>query len=242
MIRLLMVVTGADHLTLKDGSIRRTGVWAEEFLVPHELFVEAGLEVKIATPGGVEPPFDPESLTPERVPGGMPIIEHFKEYLSALEDLKHPQVLEDLSEEQIDAFDGIFLPGGHGPMEDLAHSKPLGAILNRMQGASKLISAVCHGPAGFLPATREDGTWTFQGFKLTAFTNQEEGEVGLADKVPFLLESRLRELGANFDAGPSWKPHVIVDRNMTTGQNPDSSYSVAHEAIEWMGAHQVAGR
>jgi putative intracellular protease/amidase len=241
MIRLLMVVTGADRLTLKDGSTRRTGVWAEEFVVPHELFVEAGLEVKLTTPGGVKPPIDPESMTPERVPGGMPIIEHFKEYISSLKDFNNPLVLEDLTEEQIDAYDGIFLPGGHGPMEDLAHSKPLGAILNRMQGANKLIGAVCHGPAGFLPATREDGTWTFQGYKLTAFTNREEEEIGLADKVPFLLETRLRELGANFDSGPPWKPHVIADRNMMTGQNPDSSYGVAHEAIEWVSA-QVAAR
>jgi putative intracellular protease/amidase len=241
MIRLLMVLTGADHLTLKDGSTRRTGCWAEEFVVPHELFIEAGFEVKLATPGGVEPPIDPESMTPERVEGGMPIVEHFKEYLSSLEDLKFPYALEELAEQQIDTYDGIFLPGGHGPMEDLAHSKPLGAILNRMQGANKLIGAVCHGPAGFLPATREDGTWTFQGYKLTAFTNQEEEEVGLADKVPFLLETRLRELGASFDSGPPWKPHVIVDRNMTTGQNPASSYGVAHEAIDWMSA-QVAPR
>jgi hypothetical protein len=36
MTRLLMVVTGADGLTLKDGTILRTGFWAEELVVPHD--------------------------------------------------------------------------------------------------------------------------------------------------------------------------------------------------------------
>jgi hypothetical protein len=40
MTRLLMVITGADRLTLNDGMIRRTGFWAEEVVVPHELFRE----------------------------------------------------------------------------------------------------------------------------------------------------------------------------------------------------------
>ena len=35
MSRLLMVITGANRLTLKDGTIRPTGLWAEEVVVPH---------------------------------------------------------------------------------------------------------------------------------------------------------------------------------------------------------------
>jgi putative intracellular protease/amidase len=52
MTRLLTVVTGADRLILKDGTIRRTGFWADELVVPHEQFREAGIIVEIATPGG----------------------------------------------------------------------------------------------------------------------------------------------------------------------------------------------
>jgi putative intracellular protease/amidase len=52
MTRLLTVVTGADRLILKDGTIRRTGFWAEEFVVPHEQFRKAGIIVAVATPGG----------------------------------------------------------------------------------------------------------------------------------------------------------------------------------------------
>jgi putative intracellular protease/amidase len=56
MARLLAVITGADRLTLKDGTIKRTGFWAEEFVVPHERFRAAGIVVEVATPGGCSPP------------------------------------------------------------------------------------------------------------------------------------------------------------------------------------------
>ncbi|SIO58060.1 Putative intracellular protease/amidase [Singulisphaera sp. GP187] len=236
MIRLLMVVTGVDHLTLIDGTIRKTGFWAEELVVPHELFKTAGFIVEIATPGGVPAPLDQESLTPEKNSGGSKVIKHFKEYLDSLEDLKHPLVLERLSQAQVDSYDAIFLPGGHGPLQDLAHSPELGEILSRMQEDHKLIAAVCHGSAGLLPATHADGTWTFQGYRLTGFTNQEEHEVGLAAKMPFLLETRLRDQGADFQSGKSWMPYIITDRNLVTGQNPTSSFGVAEATIAWLSA------
>lgn len=236
MLRILMAVTAADQLTLRDGTIKSTGFWAEELVVPHELFVEAGIVVDIATPGGLAAPLDEQSLATEKNGNDPKVVEHLKEYIDALEDLKHPLVLEDLSEERIDAYDGIFLPGGHGPMQDLARSKALGRILLRLQAKDKLVSAVCHGPAGLLTALREDGTLAFRGYRLTAFTNEEEAEVGLADKVPFLLETRIRELGGDFEAGKPWAPHVVGDRNLVTGQNPTSSFGVAREAIDRLSA------
>jgi putative intracellular protease/amidase len=87
--------------------------------------------------------------------------------------LKRPRVLGDLSEDQVDAHDALFLPGGHGPMQDLVHSEPLGRIIRHFQAREKLVVAVCHGPAELLSATRVDGTWPFQGYLLTGFTNEK---------------------------------------------------------------------
>jgi putative intracellular protease/amidase len=55
--------------------------------------------------------------------GGPEVIKHYEEYLASIEDLKKPQVLEDLSKDRGDFYDAIFLAGGHGPMQDLAHSE-----------------------------------------------------------------------------------------------------------------------
>ena len=51
MTSVLMILSAADHWTLKDGSKHPTGFWAEEFLAPYNKFKEAGWDVVVATPG-----------------------------------------------------------------------------------------------------------------------------------------------------------------------------------------------
>jgi putative intracellular protease/amidase len=46
------------------------------------------------------------------------------------------------------------------------------------------------------------------------------------------LESKLRELGAKFEAAPIWQDHVIVDHKLLTGQNPQSTDSLARAVIK----------
>lgn len=65
MAHILMVITGANYITLKDGSRHPTGYWADEVLVPYRMFTDAGVEVDIATPGGVPAPLDKASLDPQ---------------------------------------------------------------------------------------------------------------------------------------------------------------------------------
>jgi putative intracellular protease/amidase len=59
------------------------------------------------------------------------------------------------------------------------------------------------------------------------FTDVEEGQVGLTDKVPFLLETRMKELGAVVQNKDPWSDNAVRDGNLVTGQNPQSSVSVA---------------
>jgi len=66
MTSVLMVLTGADTWTMKDGSPHPTGFWMEEFVKPHKTFTNAGLEVSIATPRGRTPTVDPLSLALQR--------------------------------------------------------------------------------------------------------------------------------------------------------------------------------
>jgi len=42
MSNILMIVTGADSLTMKDGSEHPTGFWAEELVTAHRDLVAAG--------------------------------------------------------------------------------------------------------------------------------------------------------------------------------------------------------
>lgn len=229
MTKVLFVVTGADHWTLADGTRHPTGFWAEELIEPYRVFTDAGFDITFATPGGRTPVVDEASLAPDAAGGE----ERSDELRQTLADLKpvldSPTVLEDVRAED---YDLVFVPGGHGPMEDLAVSEPFGRLLGNFLDADKLVSVVCHAPAALLPARRADGGWLFDGYRMTGFTNEEETQAGLAEKAPWLPEDRLRESGAQFSAGPAWQPHVVVDRRLYTGQNPASSREVAERVVE----------
>jgi putative intracellular protease/amidase len=229
MSRILLVLTGADHWTLNDGSRHPTGFWAEEFLSPMRVFRDAGVDVTIATPGGVRPTVDEASLRPDMA-GGEDEAARLRSELGELDDeLAAPARLADVSPGD---YDGVFIPGGHGPMEDLAMSEDVGRLLVTMLDNGQIVSSVCHGPAALLPATREDGSWAFAGRTLSAFTNEEERQAGLADKAPWLLEDRIREAGGTLTGGPAWQPFSVVDDTVVTGQNPASSTEVAEKVVE----------
>lgn len=211
MKKLLMVVSGADSLTLADGTSHPTGYWAEEVVESVRVLREAGVEVTLATPGGVVPTVDKVSLDGR-----------FDEAVATLEDLRAPAVLSDVDAA---AFDAIYLPGGHGPMADLASDTSLGALLAEFHDAGKVVAALCHGPAGLLSAVRADGTFVFAGKEMTVFSNEEERQGGL--NVPYLVADRLTELGARVSVGEPWSSTVVVDGGLVTGQNPQSSVATA---------------
>ncbi|MFD3655668.1 type 1 glutamine amidotransferase domain-containing protein [Streptomyces sp. NPDC058620] len=228
MSKILFVMTGVDYWTLADGTQHPTGFWAEEAVAPYEAFTAAGHEIVVATPGGVVPTVDKGSLAPE-VNGGQEGADKVAAALDSLAEIKNPIRLEDVKP---DDYDAVFYPGGHGPMEDLAVDATSGKLLIDTLESGKPLAIVCHAPAAILAATRTDGTNAFAGYRVAAFTNVEETQAGLADKAKWLLETRLLEAGLDVRTGEPWAPHVVVDRNLVTGQNPSSSAPLAAEVLK----------
>ena len=212
---ILMVTTSAD--ALPNG--RKTGVWLEEIAVPYLALAKAGASITVASPKGGAVPLDPHSLDDASVAKWPDIMELLKNSAS-LRDIK------------ADGFDAIFLPGGHGTMMDFATDAELKRLLLDFAKADKIIAAVCHGPAGLVNAKKPDGTPLVAGKTITAFTDEEEKGVQLEKVVPFMLEATLRAEGANFVGGPLWAPHVEVDGNLITGQNPASSEAIAQAVLQ----------
>ncbi|MGI5472542.1 type 1 glutamine amidotransferase domain-containing protein [Streptomyces sp. CA-132043] len=231
MAKILFVLTGADHWTLKDGTRHPTGFWGEEVVAPYRVFTELGHEVVVATPGGVLPTLDPASLAPE-FNGGQDGSDAVAAALQSMDPLRSPVKLEQVD---VAGYAAVFYPGGHGPMEDLAVDEASGRVLTETLASGKPLGIVCHGPAALLATRGADGTSPFAGYRLTAFTNAEEAQAGFADKAPWLLQDRLVELGADFREAEPWAPHVIADRNLFTGQNPSSSAPLATEVAKALG-------
>ncbi|MEU4097016.1 type 1 glutamine amidotransferase domain-containing protein [Streptomyces sp. NPDC026673] len=227
MAKILFVLTGASSWTLADGTEHPTGFWAEEAVTPYRVLTAGGHEVVVATPGGVVPTVDRGSLAAE-VNGGEEGARAVAGELEAMTALRRPIKLE---EADLDDYAAVFYPGGHGPMEDLAVDPVSGRLLTAALDSGKPLGVVCHGPAALLAAERADGSWPFAGYRLTAFTNTEETQAGLAGRAPWLVQDRLVALGADFREGEPWAPHVVTDRNLITGQNPASSGPLAERLL-----------
>jgi putative intracellular protease/amidase len=218
--QILMVVTTADKM--KNGN--ETGLWLSEFGEAYVEFKKAGYEITVASPKGGKAPVDARSLEGGEIPQ---------------EILDTAQYLEDTIklDEVIDSskFDAIFLPGGHGTMFDFPDNIYLQDLIRDMYEEDKIVAAVCHGPAGLVGVKLSDDTPLVAGKTLTAFTDEEERETTLDKDVPFLLETRLRELGAEFIGKDNWADHLKADGKLITGQNPQSTISVAKEVVERLG-------
>jgi putative intracellular protease/amidase len=222
MVKILFIMTGADEWTLNDGSKHATGYWAEEAVVPLEAFKKAGHVVTVATPGGVVPPVDESSLA-DAANGGAAAAALIRSVVESAPEFAAPV---DLAAVDLADYDAVYAPGGHGPMEDLALNADSGRLLAGALQAGKPVGLVCHGLAALLSAD-VNGANAFAGYRVTGFTNAEERLAGLADKAPWLLEDRLEAAGVQFAQGDPFTPHVQVDRNLVTGQNPQSSASFA---------------
>jgi putative intracellular protease/amidase len=227
----LIVLTGAKVWTMKDGKPHPCGFWSKEFIEPHQTFTKAGLDVTIATPGGVTPTVDELSYSVGYNDNDPDAVARQREYIKQQGDVLGATL--SLADAQASDFDVIFLVGGHGPMQDMAVDPSIGPLLAAMlDDPNKIVAAVCHGPAGFLSAARADGTWLFKDRRLTAFTNEEETQATFAGNAPWLLEDRLRLAGARFVTEPAWTPHVVVDGNLITGQQQVSAQQAADVVLE----------
>jgi putative intracellular protease/amidase len=228
MAKVLFIVSGATYLVLKDGTRYATGYWAEEFARPHKAITDAGHEVVVTTPGGVTPNVDMMSLRPAMADGEKGALE-LEEIIRSAEVMRRPLQLSDV---RLEDYDAVYLPGGHGPMQDLAFDADVGRLLTAQLASGKPLAIVCHAPAAML-ATRIHGESPFKGYRVTCFTNDEEEGVGLASRCQWLLEDELKEkVGVQFSRGPIWEPYMVEDRNLITGQNPHSAAVLAERLLE----------
>ncbi len=208
---ILMITTSHGDI---DGE-PRTGVWFTEFSEPYAALLSAGADVMVASPRGGPAPIDPRSY-----PATADIAD-VREALAALNDTRH------LDRITVDAFDGVFIPGGHGPMYDLATDATAKRLIATAWNAGKPVAAVCHGPAALLGVTLSTGSSLLTGRRVTGFTRAEDAGDPLFEHMPFALQDRMTAEGATFVEGPVGSAHVEVDGLLVTGQNPASATPTA---------------
>ncbi len=241
-MKVLIFITKSATLHLLDGELHPSGFWAEELVVPYKRFKDEGYEITIATIDGLVPTVDKTSIDPSFMPYVRPQgsqeddaarSAEYIQFIENLPELQHPSNLTTLTKEQIASYDGIYFSGGHGALGDFSKSDELTQILRWALEMDKLIAAVCHGHCGLLALRDGESNWPFAGYRMTCFSHSEELVTNMAGRLPYVLELEVRRLGGVYEkANVIWGSHVVVDRNLVTGQNPYSSKALAETFIK----------
>ena len=135
-----------------------------------------------------------------------------------------------------DEFDGVFYPGGHGPLWDLVDNQDSTRLIERFLATNKPVATVCHACAALLKVKDVEGVSVVKERAVTGFSNTEEDAVALTDVVPFLLENELVKLGGDYQKVSDWNAFSVQDGLLITGQNPASSELAAQKLIAHLGA------
>jgi putative intracellular protease/amidase len=227
--RALIVVT--SHGTLGTTG-KKTGWYLPEVTHVYYPLIEAGYAVDFASPKGGVAPLDESSLELDDA-----LNRRFYEDKATFARLERTAALGDVRPED---YGIIFFAGGHGTMWDFADDPAVARITAAIYEAGGIVAAVCHGPAALVNVRLSNGRYLVDGKRVNSFTNAEEDAVGLTHVVPFALETRLRERGADFHAGAKWSKTVVVSERLVTGQNPQSASSVGQAIVETARAVEAA--
>lgn len=201
---------------------RPTGAWLGEITTFWDEVARAGLAVEIASPIGGHPPIDPVSaLIPSR---------------SKLELAGDPRTMLARTQRSVDVdpsrYDAIYFAGGHGALWDFPSDPGFLLATEAIWREGGIVAAVCHGSAALLAAKDADGQPLLERRRATGYSNLEERLSRLDEKVPFLLETAMREKGARYERAPlPFARHVVVDGSLITGQNPLSARAVGRAVV-----------
>jgi putative intracellular protease/amidase/ketosteroid isomerase-like protein len=218
--KILIALTSNDRMGGESGGLR-TGYYLPEVAHPWRVFTDAGYTVDLMSVRGGQPPVDGADLTD-------PVQRAFVD-----DPVMSAQLERTPTPEEVDArnYDAILFAGGHGVMWDFPGNSALAALARDVYENGGVVAAVCHGPAGLVDVTLSDGRPLVAGKHVAAFTNDEEAAAGVTDVVPFLLETRLAELGAVHTKAGVFEPHAVTDGRLVTGQNPASAVGVAQRVL-----------
>jgi len=223
-----------------------------EVAVPWTLLREAGHEVVFATEAGATPACDPLLLTGV-VLGKLGARADAIEMYRAMEPhLAAPIAWRDCS---ADAFDALFLAGGHAPgMKQYLGSDEVHRLIAAFFATAKPIAAICHGVLAAARAKRPDGTSVLHGVRTTCLPKYMERSAYLATfwlrgryyrTYPAYVEDEVRAALAtpeDFVRGPrelskrgtrddDTHAFVVEDGRYVSGRWPGDAYLIAKQLI-----------
>lgn len=247
---VLVLLSSENQLQLKDGKPYPTGYYLNEFGVPADQLLKAGYKLVLVTPKGNAPSVDERSIDPMYFGGDVSEMQRIRQVVDSLPDIDDTLSVKEVLAGDMGRYAGIFIPGGHAPLIDLANNPDVGALLRHFHQAGKPTAAICHGPITLLSAQQDPvayraalvrgetpaaSDWTYQGYRMTIFSDPEEQvfEGSLKEqRLQFYPAKAMAGAGGDMSYAQAWQPHVVVDRELITGQNPFSDKALAKALLE----------
>ncbi|KAK9847056.1 ThiJ/PfpI [Penicillium brevicompactum] len=206
-----------------------TGWYLPELVHPYNKLAPH-FNIVVASPAGGEAPLDPYSI--EATKDNAECQEFLKENHNVWKETVKLSSLLGRSAE----FSGIFYVGGHGPMFDLTNDHISQCLIREFYESSKVVSAVCHGPAAFVNVMLSDGTYLVSDQAITGLSDAEEEAMQFTKDMPFPLESELRNRGGKYESADGlFGVKVVVSGKggkLITGQNPPSAAVIGDTLLQ----------
>ncbi len=223
--KILAIVTSTESMGTSGKS---TGYELSELARAYYTFMANGFDVTIASPEGGKPPvvIDDEDMGAFDYAFLNDSIAQYK--------TSHTIPMKNIVAED---YQALFFAGGKGAMFDFPDNKAIQSIVKNYYQSNKVIGAVCHGPSALVNVTLDTGRPLVENKNISAFTNKEELLLIKDAKsiFPFLLQDKMIERGANFNEGAMYLDKISHDKNLITGQNPWSTWSLAERMIKQLG-------
>ena len=261
----IVLVAGSNARILKLQGNRTfiTGNYLNETVVPMQALRAAGYDLLVATPDGTKPHLDERSLTAANFGGNETAFRAAVDFFEQDPSFRNVKSLRSVIDAGPENIVGIFVPGGHAPITDLVANAELGVILRHTHAHSKPTAFICHGPIAALAAmpdakdfelaliagdqaraTAAAQEWQYKGYRMTIFSNSEERPVEtnvLLARLQYSVSDALALAGGRVEHGAvDYDSHVVVDRELITGQNPRSDQQLADRLIEALNARSMA--
>lgn len=247
---VLVLLSSENQLPLQDGKRYATGYYLNEFGVPADQLLKAGYKLVLVTPKGNAPSVDQRSIDPRYFAGDAGEMRRIEKVVQGLPGIDDTLSVKEVLAGDLGRYAGLFIPGGHAPLIDLANNPDVGALLRHFHQAGKPTTAICHGPIALLSAQQDPAgyqsalvrgekpaatDWLYKGYKMTIFSDPEEQvfEGSLEDqRLLFYPANAMAVAGGDMGYAKAWQPNVVVDRELITGQNPFSDKALAKALLD----------
>jgi putative intracellular protease/amidase len=212
--KVLVVMSSANALALRDGKTYSTGYYLNEFVVPFRKLIDAARAEALSYAQGIEQLKHPKTLASV-------VAEGTHGYVGLFIPVGHAPMADLLTDRNLGKILVSFHESGR-PTGIICHG-PI-VLLSALRDPDAFVASLIanDGKANGLATGRP-----YAGYHVTVFSTGEEqqleGPQGLGGHVQFYPVNALAEAGAHVDSVANWHSNVVVDRELITGQQPMSA-------------------